>query len=210
MAFGAYLTFNLQFRRLNAEASTKCYYRVVAGEVDNDNIQGIANLVGLVLNNAFTAMMAYPVSAGPPTVVWRSGATELEATGDESTIVTNGGVGTSGTPLDSMPEQNAIVLQKRTNLAGRNKRGRWFVPFVPESFFADSTITEAGLLVCQAMGQELVGDQVPSGTGVTLRPVHKDNKLQVLNDILHVRVLSEVGSRRDRRDIKKPIAYLAQ
>lgn len=71
---------------------------------------------------------------------------------------TNAGPGTIGT--FAAPSSVAAVLKKKTALAGRKYRGRFFLPGVPLSVIADSQLTAGGVTSFAAMATLLQGNIV--------------------------------------------------
>lgn len=109
------------------------------------------------------------------------------------------------------PEEVAAVIQRRTGLAGRHKRGRIFLPFVPETFTADSTLTTGPALGVSRYTDlaGILGDPIQVGNGgPIITSVQPDRKLGMLHPVAEWRVATEVMSRRDRRAPKRS-AYIS-
>lgn len=124
------------------------------------------------------------------------GSDELEAYSTNSPIA-------GGAAGDMFPEEVAVVIQRRTGKPGRNKRGRIFLPFVPEEFAVDSTLTATAVGLYKTLATALKTPFVSGG--ITLSPLTPDFKNSILEPVIQTRVLSEVMSRRQRRFPKKPL-----
>lgn len=71
---------------------------------------------------------------------------------------------------DALPSSMAAVITKRTLLGGAANRGRTYLAGVPLSFEVNSTISNAGLTLIQALGDKLDDNLVTAGN-TTLEPV---------------------------------------
>lgn len=124
---------------------------------------------------------------------WKDGATEfLGSSGAGAGPGTAGGVGVS--------DQNAVVIQKKTGLAGRQNRGRYFIGGMSSLAFAAANPDEVsgGLLPAyQALAAAYASDQTFGPSLVHAR--HWDRKDNVLRVITACLVGSRVASRDDRR-----------
>ena len=76
---------------------------------------------------------------------------------------------------DSLPTSMAGVITKRTAFGGASNRGRTYVAGLPLSFEEQSTISNIGLTLLQALGDTLDNPLVTTN-GTTLEPVllHRD------------------------------------
>jgi hypothetical protein len=114
------------------------------------------------------------------------------------------GVGTAVSD-DVEPEEVAVLIQRRTSLPGRNKRGRIFVPCVPSDYLEGSALTETAVGFYSALALEMQETQVNTATANTWVPVQPNWKDGTLIPVTHTRLDSEVKSRRDRREPKRSI-----
>jgi hypothetical protein len=194
-----------RFERNEAKAGCSLYYIVVNGAVTNANFIQVLNAID-PLRQKFLDCMGAPTNAYPVQGRYLSATEDLEGV-SSNPVFEEGGVGTDSSTFDILPEENAIVIQKRTNLPGRSKRGRVFLPFVPESLVNDSKINVLGMPIFKLLGQAMV--QTLGITGVDCQPVHLDKKNGTFHQIVHTRVVNEVCSRRDRRAPKRPEYILA-
>ncbi len=208
MPLPPHLQITMNFARGDARASCILYYLPTGGDpIVASNIAANCDAVQSTLATRFAECMAYPVTVLPCTGKYTSGANQFEATSTDGPV--EGGVGSSSVPLDCMPEENAIVIQRRTNLAGRSKRGRIFVPFVPETFANDSTINAIALPILKSLATDLVRKIEVSTFEIELMPVQPDWKNSLLHQVQSCRVVSEICSRMDRRLPRRPVAFLA-
>jgi hypothetical protein len=114
----------------------------------------------------------------------------------------------SSPSADNLPEDDCVVIQRRTFLRGRENRGRIFISFVPETAAKDSTLTPVGLSTYKALATKL-SDSITIPDVGTLDPATPNGKLGVLVLTKQCRVVSEIMSRRDRRNPKRPVAFAA-
>jgi len=128
---------------------------------------------------------------------FNSGSLQLDAV---STGTALPGTQTAG---DILPEEDAIVLQKRTGLQGRNKRGRWFLPYVPEDFQENGELNATAFTALGPLAEVLRADQVDPIGPTTWNPVLADSKTGVWEDIRDVRIVRQVCNKRGRRDPKR-------
>lgn len=152
--------------------------------------------------NAFNTAYATAVAAAlttahqltSVTLKWVTGGAEVE--GDNNNGPVAGTV--SG---DTLPEVNTMVIQRRTGLVGRMKRGRIFFPYVPESFQDEGDLSGSGITAAAALAGMVKSDVVASG--VTYKPQHFDHKNNVLVPVVQAGYLNQVTTRRDRRSPKQ-------
>lgn len=106
---------------------------------------------------------------------------------------------------DTEPEEVAVLIQRRTSLPGRNKRGRIFLPFVPSDYLEGSALNETAIGFYSAVALEIAETQINTATANTWTPVQPNWKDGNLIPVTHTRLDSEVKSRRDRREPKRSI-----
>lgn len=165
-----------------------------------DTIQDVANGLFLQIDNNMGAVLDVDHEFNRIELTWRDGTEQFDAISNEAPFV---GV---ISPAGVMPEEVAVDVQRRTGRAGRQSRGRVFFPFVPSSFVVGSTLTSAAITAYQSAAVPLGTTAVISvggGDNAELTPKHFDRKANVLRQIVGVRVMQEVASRRDRRFIKR-------
>jgi hypothetical protein len=196
------------FERVGVTATCTLYYlHGSGGQPEAADMNQVADFIQTTHAQKFAEIMAYPVRVLPCNVYWRDGLNSFDGISTDGPV--DGGVGTQALPLDALPEQDALIIQRRTNLAGRSKRGRIFVPFVPESFFADSTITATALPIVKTLATSLVKVLTNTPFGYDLTPCQPSWKTGTMHQVTGCRIVSEVGSRKDRRNPKRPVAHAA-
>jgi hypothetical protein len=206
-ALPAHLQVTMNFRRKDHRCSCILYY-LTAPAMDAGGMVEALDTVQTALADVFKAGMNQQTWVDPCWGRYVGGSNEFE--GQSSANSVQGTVVNSGSVInDAMPEENAVVIQRRTDLIGRSKRGRIFVPFIPELFAMDSELTTAALDAYKAVGSQVARIFTLPSSGRTLTPVQPDFKNGLLHQVLRCRVLSEICSRRDRRDPKRPVYYLA-
>lgn len=110
-------------------------------------------------------------------------------------VNTNAGVGIVGG--DELPSYAAAVIQKRTSTAGKEGRGRWYVPFVPETMTDEGLLTEAAEESYQLLGEAYKTNYTIGG--VTYECSHWSGKLEVMLLITSVNAQAILGTQRRRR-----------
>lgn len=121
---------------------------------------------------------------------WVSGGNEVEGQN------TNGAVG-GASPGECLPEEDAVVIQRRTGLQGRSKRGRIFLPYVSEDYQEDGELNATGKLKAAGVATMVKG-QVTAQT-VVYDPYTLDRKNGVLVKVVQAGYQNGICSRRDRR-----------
>jgi hypothetical protein len=186
---------------------SKLYYRTEVGGVPS--IEDMAT-VGDAIHQTFAAnwrsTIPPEITLFPTGVRYYGVNSDVEGQSTEAAAV--GGALSANDTQDVMPEQNVVVIQRRTGMRGRNFRGRIFLPFVMERWAVDSTLTPQAMAVFKALATKLSNRVAVPGYG-DLFPCTPDFKTQTLPAITECRVVSEVLSRRDRRDPKRPVVFAA-
>lgn len=96
----------------------------------------------------------------------------------------------------TLPDQDALLIQKRTGLHGRNARGRFFVPGIWEDFNDDGVLATAGEVPAKALAAALGADQTFGG--IVCHARHYSQNPIDLMVITECRVMRAFASRRDR------------
>jgi hypothetical protein len=180
------------------QQSCKLYYTALSGGPVAANATAIADVFFAKFDGLFAAVLSDDVFFLNVKVVWQGTLDQFEGFSTD-----NSTAGTADQPY--MGEEIAVVIQRRTNIRGRNKRGRIFVPFVPVSFCVRSTLTTAALTKYKAIADAMETNTV-SGS-VTFVPGTPDFKGSVIEDVKQCRVVTEIMSRRDRRNPKRPAVF---
>jgi hypothetical protein len=202
------VTMNFAFKE-NANSCILYYLDLGNGSgVTDQEMENSADAIQAMVGPAFAACMSPATKVNPCTVRWKSGVDYYEAQSTDNPI-TGSYLPTQMTLEDLLPEECAVVIQRRTNLGGRSKRGRIFVPFVPETLATDSALTEIGLAKYKNVGTKIMQTVEMAGPGIMWTPCTPDWKNGNLHQILHTRVVSEICSRKDRRAPRRPVYYQA-
>lgn len=130
---------------------------------------------------------------------YMNGATQLESYSESGQDVTGTADGD-----DVLPEEDCVVIRKRTGKAGRSHRGRIFMPLVPENFADDSRLTIDGQGVYKSLAYKFkeVHTLTDSLSAAIITPVHASFKTGELDTIVETGIVLDVLNRRDRRDPK--------
>lgn len=128
--------------------------------------------------------------------IYYGGAANYEAFSDMTPAV--GTVATN----QSLPEEDCVVIRKRTGLADRTHRGRVFVPLVPETLQAESRLTDDGITAYEALAYKFKTQWAFTDdlVGMVGTPKHAAWKAGTLDTIVETGVVVDVLNRRDRRD----------
>lgn len=178
----------------NAKAQCVLWYLISAGTTPSlSTVVTHANSFRTAYSTAIAAALPTACNLDKVTLRWVSGGSEVE--GDNSNGVVAGTV--SG---DVLPEEDVIVIQRRTGFVGRNKRGRIFFPFVPEAFQADGALNSTGLTAAAGLAA-MVKSNVVSGA-TTYNPQTPNWKDGGLLAVTQAGYVTTTCSRRDRRSPK--------
>lgn len=110
------------------------------------------------------------------------------------------GVGSAGNPVS--PPGDALIIQKRTGTAGRDKRGRYFIGGFASGDSDDGILVDGSdTKVALAALATFLGANVAIGAN-TWHQRHLDRKTSTLLTVTQARPLSVIGSRRDRRQFE--------
>lgn len=174
------------------------YYTAEGGSTapTASTIQSIANDFKTAFSTALPPCFTTAHAFSGVDAVYTGGGVQVDA---RSNIAESAGT-VSG---DVMPEEVAVLIQRRTGLQGRQRRGRVFIPCVPDSFVTGSALTSAALLVYKAVAEMMIGPVAAGSEETGWNPMQPSPTLSVLMPLTQTRVYSEVVSRRDRRFVKR-------
>lgn len=137
-----------------------------------------------------------------------SGGAQFEA---NSTTAAKQGLVTAVTPgsvsdetlsavADTLPDEAALIVQKRTGQAGRTKRGRWFFSGLSEQCQNAGEIDIEWRQTFKDFANVLSNDvTVSTGFSTVMHARHLDNKNSVLEPITKCYAIRTLGTRKDRR-----------
>jgi len=210
MAFVDHLEATLTWTSSSATYQSKLFYFYNDATPDLENITQYADFILAKVKASLRAVIPVYVTLQPLTVRTRGGGLDIEDTSTEAGVT---GLFLDGDLVedeetDVLPEGDQIVIQRRTGQAGRSKRGRVFLPFVPEGLVDNSTLNSQGLPLYKTIATKF-SQPIDCGALGILTPMTKDYKNSELLPISHCRVVSEVCTRRDRRAPKRPVAFRA-
>jgi len=103
---------------------------------------------------------------------------------------------TDAEDAEIMPDYAALVIQRRTGKAGRNKYGRVFIPGITEDANANGFLQEEYYTGANAVAAFLSTDQTLGGS--TWHARHWDRKTNSQEVVVQARVMQRLGTRRDR------------
>lgn len=189
---------NLRFSRGSVVAGCTLYFVSPGVDPDPDDFGTFASDVAAAVETAILPCIEPTTSFDGVDLTYKSSDLDLQGA---SSAGPQSGTAAAG---DILPEEDAVVLQRRTGQPGRNSRGRIFLPFIPEAFALDSKLTAAAITKYQAVAAALMVP-VASGPegGVILQPRHYNKKAGVFQPIVAWRVVDNTCSRRDRRAPKR-------
>jgi len=188
------VTLNFDNTLTSAKATCRLYYLPQSAGAFNPTLANIATFAN-GFRTAFLAASQPALTAdcrlSSVRLRWVSGGTEVEGDNNNGNIVGSA----SG---DTLPEEDVIVIQRRTGLIGRKNRGRVFWPFVPKSFCDEGgELSAAGLAA--ANGLATMVKSVVTSNGVTFDPQTINFKDGQCKLIVQTGYLTATASRRDRR-----------
>jgi len=150
----------------------------------------------------WAAVLTTACNVGPCRVRWQIGT-------DEHFSWSSGG-GTAGTVSASeiLPETSCVIVRKYTGDSARNRRGRLFLPLVPETFQTLGRLTSGAATaysaLITALSSQVTGDTL-TGDDVTLLPVQPNHKDQTLHPVINWALVIDCHTRRDRQAPKKSL-----
>lgn len=136
-----------------------------------------------VLTTSETDLIGIHVSMHINGVIYDSVVPFTSLTGDE--------------PADTLPEYCAAVVQKRTAVAGRSGRGRWFVGCVPETAADNSSLVPTYIADMETLAAAFI-TTLNVGGGVWKAALHSQS-LDTLQPIVSTHVVDHLGTQRRRR-----------
>jgi hypothetical protein len=180
-----------------AEAGFLLYYTPQGGDpgMTAALVQTVANDFKTAFTSAMPGVLNTSHTFNRVEVQFQGASTQHDA-------VSNNGSVTGSVPNLPLPEEVAVVIQRRTGTPGRSRRGRVYLPFVPAQHVTGSTLNTGGVSAYQAVATMMVND-VDAGDGQLWLPVQPSFKENNLFDISAARVYNEVCSRKDRRFVKR-------
>lgn len=200
MAFGAYMEAKLVMLEVATqnEASFTLFYKLQTGpEPVAGDIEQFANDFMTAYTSAMTDASTTAHHFNRVELIWRDGSSVYV---DGISTVASVQCSASG---DVLPEQNCVVVQRRTGQPGRNKRGRVFIPFVPESYANGSSLSVTGHGAYQAIAGMIASNVTAGPDDSVFIPVTKNYKTATLENVVQGRFLTEIGTRDDRKFIKR-------
>lgn len=178
-------------------SSFRLYYIKTAGtDPTQAQLDTFANTIFTTLAVSLLPCLAAESEFRQVRMLIAGGSAEMES---YSSVAAQQGDATGG----MMPEENAVVIQRRTGLPGRSKRGRIYIPFVAEAAAEDSTLNSSFITFYKGLATALKTPLVSGG--ITLSPRTPSFKDSTLYPVVQTRVLSEICSRRQRRFPKRPL-----
>lgn len=194
---GEHYVVDVVMGRQAQECRCRLYYIKTAGpDPTQAQLDTYANTIFTTLAVSLLACLSDSAQFRQIQMFLRGGAAEMEAY--STAAAADGAV--SG---DMFPEECAVVIQRRTGLPGRDKRGRIFIPFIGEADADDSTLTAPAVTRFKALATALKTPLVSGG--ITLSPRTPSFQSGILNPVIQCRVLSEICSRRQRRSPKRAL-----
>lgn len=121
----------------------------------------------------------------------------LKANGDIFTAFSNILSGNGSVVSDELPSYCAALIQKRTSGGGRQGRGRWYIPFVPEELVEESTFNAGTLALYDAVATAYAAAH--NVNGVSYTPAHYSKFDDTLYAIQFTTVIPIMATQRRRR-----------
>lgn len=95
-----------------------------------------------------------------------------------------------------LPDQDAVIIQRRTDLRGRENRGRMFIPGLWEDFNNEGKLSAVAAPLARDVATYFGADQTFGG--VLCHARHWARKTNDIVPVTECRALYDLGSRRDR------------
>lgn len=188
-----------EFRHADyTRAAVQLYYTETTGTITLANILNAADEIHAIFN-------AEVISSLISQCTFKTMVRKLTNTVDIEGAFTDAPSSGDIEDSETLPETDAVVMRRRTGKPGRNKRGRIFWPYIPESLQKDGQLTDDGVDIYKAIAYKLKVPLVLATTGVTLTPVTPDFKTNALEIVTDTQVVGSIMSRRDRMQPKRPL-----
>jgi len=97
----------------------------------------------------------------------------------------------------ALPDQDALVIQRRTGQPGRASRGRIFIPGIWEDFNDDGQLADDAIITAEGIAAEMGTDQIFAG--ITHHARHWNRAANLFMVVTQCRAMKNLGSRRDRQ-----------
>lgn len=189
-----YLRVTMNFRNptTGAKATSVLWYLPASAgtTITLANVALFANDFKTAFTSAIQGALSDVAAMDSLTLKWVTGGNEVEGNNNNGAI--GGSVGG-----DCLPEEDVIVIQRRTGKVGRSKRGRIFFPFISEDFVEDGELNAAGKTAAAALAA-MVKSNV-TAQGAVFNPKTLDHKNNVLETVVQAGYITATCSRRDRR-----------
>lgn len=170
-------------------AYNNLYYKPTGTIANVSTVQAIANAAATALYGQWSDCLSSNCVMSGLKARYQDGTHDYEA------ITTNANV-TGNVDGDALPIQDCFEIQKRTGLAGRTARGRWFISGLSEEDQEFGKLKEDRQADIIALGNAL---NTPLTNGdVTLQPVHWERKTNTLVSMAECIGIIRLVSRRDR------------
>jgi hypothetical protein len=111
----------------------------------------------------------------------------------------------AGQELESLPPYATLNVRKITGYAGRQNRGRLFIPCISEQVQHDGILDTLNIAGAQEAISNLVNP--PMLEGEALKPIHWNREEGIAVEILSLQIVNVLGTRRDRRYKMRPTTY---
>jgi len=202
MAFGNHIAMDLRFLGQGSDDNftSRLWWRIAGSTPLVGNLQ--------VYTNEIMEHMQVEMAAVLPEGHFFAGVNAKWQLGSDEHFVVSSSPAVEGavSSTESLPEYDSIILRRYTGDSARNRHGRVFIPFVPETFQVSSRITTPALTayqaLCTAFQGPPSGDNI-DGDGLILSACQPSFKTDTLFDVLNWAVVCDTHTRRDRRRPKR-------
>lgn len=166
---------------------------------DLDSVHTAANDAATLFNPLIAALLGDANKAEQVKCVFENDSTYLDAFSDSGLgVVGTANISLLTQPIENvLPDQDAVIIQKRTGGHGRTTRGRVFVPGIWEGFNDDGVLSTDGRTPAGLLAQAFGSDQVFAG--ITCHSRHWSRTQADLLVLSGARAMINLGSRRDRQ-----------
>lgn len=199
MALPEHVKVTLVFGHNDQVATCGLYYSLDSGNITVSNITAVCDELKAAWRGVVIKVISTECRFDGVEVRYHAGAIALDG---RSSDAPDAGLGTG----DILPEEDCVVLRRHTGLAGRNKRGRIFFPFVCESNQSASKLSAGAISDYKDIAYKMKVPMVLAVTGVTMVPQQPDFKGSTFDPVVETAVVVDVLNRRDRRSPKRILA----
>lgn len=193
-----FLTIRTIVQGINKPMSFTTYWECDTAPSGQPQVKSMINDWQTVMAGVLAPLLPDQVSVPLSTAVYTFGTDYFDAASDAGLSFDGNAATVLLEPPGSqvLPDQDALIVQKRTGLQGRSNRGRMYIPGIWEGFNREGILDAAGYAAAGAFAASVGSDKVIGG--MTCHARHYSKKLNTAVVITECRAMRLFGSQRSR------------